>query len=279
MNIKDTLIHRMLAVPYVLHTTIRESSAPKAPTLLFIHGIGNSGEAWHDVIEKLPHTYRVVTIDLLGFGKSPRPSWGRYDAKRQARAVLATYFRYRLRGRIVVIGHSLGALVAVEIAKMYPLLVKALILCSPPFYKVANERRLLPTTDTMLREIYKLAQKRPESVIRIGQLAVQLGVVNKKFSLRDTDVPVYMNALESSIINQTSLEDAQNIHVRTRILYGRLDPVVIAKNLKALAKKNKNITVKAINASHEIHTRAYIAAVVQSIQETTDEHGLKAVSK
>lgn len=276
MNIKDTLIHKWLAVPYVLHVTIRQASNVNAstPTILFIHGIGNSGEAWQEVTDKLPREYSVVAIDLLGFGKSPRPTWGRYDAKRQARAVLVTYLRFRLKGRVIIVGHSLGALVAVEIAKLYPLLVKSLILCSPPFYKVTKEKRLIPSSDSMLREIYRLAKKHPEQFVRIGALGVRLGLVNKRFNLTDQEAPIYMNALESSIINQTSLVDAEKLQVPTIILHGRLDPVVIGRNLHELALKNKNVSVRTINASHEIRTKTYIDAVRRVIEETVNNKSL-----
>ena len=128
------LFHQYLGVPYRLN--IRELRKVKKPraTLLFIHGIGSSGAEWQEVIKHIPQDVSIVTIDLLGFGESPRPEWARYDASEQAKAVIATLLRNRVATRMVVVGHSLGALVAVEVARKYPLLVKSLVLCSPPFY-------------------------------------------------------------------------------------------------------------------------------------------------
>src|SRR5438094_99045 len=127
----SAIIHRWLRLPYTLH--VRYNKKPKKPhaTVLFIHGLGNTGDAWKEVIDKLPDDIRVISIDLLGFGQSPRPNWAVYNAKTQARSVLATFLKLRLRTPVYVVGHSLGALVGIEVAKRYPLLVKGLVLCSP----------------------------------------------------------------------------------------------------------------------------------------------------
>lgn len=266
MAIKDTLLHRLLKVPYTLHIhTDQRVKNPKA-TVLFIHGIGNSGAAWKEVTRKLPDDIRIISIDLLGFGESKRPSWAVYSVKTQARSVLATLLKLRITHPIIIVGHSLGALVAVEIAKRYPLLVHSLILCSPPFYKIDEEKRqLVPRSDDMLREMYKLAYKHPDQFLKISMIAARLGLVNKAFNLTTDNVSIYMNALESSIINQTSLEDATKLRLPTHIIYGRLDPVVVAKNLKFLESSNAHVTLSSVVASHEIKSPVFIRTTIQAI--------------
>src|SRR5688500_11433144 len=104
----DKVIHRWLGLPYTLHVRVDHRPKKARATVLFLHGIGNSGAAWNDVINKLPDDVRFVTIDLLGFGNSKQPVWATYDAKIQARAILATYLKLRIRGRVIIVGHSLG---------------------------------------------------------------------------------------------------------------------------------------------------------------------------
>jgi len=266
----DTLIHKWLRIPYSLH--VRYNQRPKKPqaTVILIHGIGNSGEAWAPVIKKLPDDIRVITIDLLGFGESPKPQWAVYSAKTQANSVLATYFRLRIRGPVIIVGHSLGALVAVEIAKRYPLLIKALILCSPPFYKLDDtERRLIPRTDMILRDMYNAALKYPEQFVRLSTLAVKYKLVSKTINLNNDNVDSYMAALEATIMNQTSLQDAKKLRLPIYILRGTLDPVVIGRNLKELAKANKHVKLKSVVASHEIYG-LFVPAVVKAIRETIE---------
>jgi len=222
------------------------------------------------VVDMLPKNYRIITIDLLGFGKSPQPAWATYDARRQARAVVATYLRLRIRGRVIIVGHSLGALVAVEIARRYPLLVKSLVLCSPPFYKVdEKKRRLLPGSDQIRQDMYRLAKKHPEQFIAISKLAVKLGLVNKSFNLTRDNADTYMNALEATIINQTSLQDATKLTLPIHIIYGRLDPIVVVKNLRYLAKTNKNVSLSAVIAAHEVKG-PFVKELVNTIPEAVD---------
>ncbi|MDN5274501.1 MAG: lipase 1-like protein [Candidatus Saccharibacteria bacterium] len=272
MAIRDTLVHRWFKVPYALHIHTDQHGKNSKATVLFIHGIGNSGAAWKEVTHRLPDHIRVISIDLLGFGDSKRPPWAVYSVKTQARSVLATLFKLRITHPIIIVGHSLGALVAVEIAKRYPLLVRSLILCSPPFYQIDEEkRRLIPRSDNALREIYMLAHKHPEQFLRISTLAARLGLVNKAFNLTTDNVSTYMNALESSIINQTSLKDAMKLALPIQIINGRLDPVVVGKNLRNLKKANANVSLASILASHEIKGPIYINAVISAVLSSLEK--------
>jgi len=263
----DRFLHKWLRVPYPLH--VRHNQRPKKArgTVLFIHGIGNTGEAWSAVTEQLPDDIRIITIDLLGFGGSQSPAWAVYDAKTQARSVLATLLKLRLTGPIIVVGHSLGALVAVEVAKRYPLLVKSLILCSPPFYQSDEVKTLLPNTDKLLRQLYSSVRAHPDQFVRLSSFAMKYNLINKSFSVTLDNIDTYMAALESMIINQTSLHDAQKLKVPIRIIKGTLDPFVVGKNLKRVARANDNIELKTILAGHEIRG-LFIPAVVKAIEET-----------
>lgn len=259
----DTLTHRWLKVPYTL--TVRHIKSPRRPkaTVLFIHGIGNTGEAWNEVIARLAPDIRVISIDLLGFGESPRPRWGIYNAKTQARSVLATYLKLRRLSPVIIVGHSLGSLVAIEMAKRYPLLVKSLILCSPPLYEGTTARF---RTDTMLRQLYRTAINRPDEFLKLSAVAMRYDLINKSFSVTNDNVDSYMAALESMIINQTSLDDARKLTVPTTIIRGTLDPFVVGKNLKKLAKANPRVSIRTVLAGHEVKGR-FVNAVVAALSE------------
>ncbi len=260
----DTLIHRWLKIPYTLNVRYNQRPKKAKVTLLFIHGIGNSGDSWNEVVEKMPANVRVVTIDLLGFGDSPMPKWAIYNAKTQARSVLATFFKLRITTPVVIVGHSLGALVAIEMAKRYPLLINSLILASPPLYNV--RKTVFPRSETMLLQMYKSAQKHPELYMRLTALGLKYGLINKTFNLTTENVDSYMAALGSMIINQTSLDDARSLKVPTTIIRGTLDPMVVSRNYTKLAKANPNIVVQSVLASHEVRGR-FVPAVVAAIDE------------
>ena len=246
----DKLIHRWLRIPYTLN--IRYLQRPRKPraTLLFIHGLGNTGDAWSDVIARMPADIRIISVDLLGFGESPSPSWAVYDAKTQAKSVLATLLKLRITSPLIVVGHSMGSLVAIEMAKRYPIIVRQLILCSPPLY--GDARKGLPRSDDILRQMYTVAEQNPARFVQLAAVAMKYELINKTFNVTDENVSSYMAALSAMIINQTSLRDAETLTVPTTIVHGTLDPFVVAKNLKKLHASNENITVKQIIAGHEV---------------------------
>ncbi len=250
----SSAVHRYLRIPYTLHSY--EFQSPKKPraTYIFIHGIGNTLHSWDDVVALMPTDVRIIGLDLLGFGESPKPAWAVYNAKTQARSVALTLLSLGLVQQPVIVGHSLGALIAVEIAKRYPLIPKRLVLCSPPFYKPESpEKGLLSlSADDALRSLYRVARRHPERLERMSPLAVKLGLANKALSITGDNVASYVAALEASIINQTSLEDARRLKLPIKVFIGVFDPVVIRKHLVVLAKENPNITLTTINAGHEV---------------------------
>ena len=262
----DVVIHRWLRVPYPLNVTTRLKTQKPRATVLFIHGIGNSSTSWDDVINALPHDINCISIDLLGFGNSPRPSWAQYDAKTQARSVMTTFLKLRRIGPVIVVGHSLGSLVGIEIAKRYPLLVSSLILCSPPLYQADSlTLRLMPNRDKLRKDVYRLAKKYPQRFVAISAIARKYNLTNKAFNLSRDNVNTYMNALEATIINQNSLEDASRLQQPITIIHGKLDPVVIPRNLKILTKRNPNTQIIDIIAAHEVRGR-FIPAILKTIE-------------
>lgn len=251
----DKTLHRWLRIPYTLHVT--EFLSPKRPkaTFILLHGIGNSAKAWEKLIPLLPKDIRVIGIDLLGFGKSPKPGWAKYDAKTQARSVGLTLLKLRLFQQPTLVGHSLGGLVSVEVAKRYPLLIKQLILCSPPFYKQTEAKRQLLKRDEILKDIYRRMKKYPQTLESLSPLIVKLKLTTDAFDITGGSSASYVEALESSIINQTSLADAAELKLPITVLYGTLDPVVIGSHIQKLAKQRPNVISKKIVTGHEMRGR------------------------
>lgn len=264
-----TFLHKYLRVPYQLHVhTDRKGVSPRA-TVLLLHGMGNSGASWDAIVKKLPHDIRVISIDLLGFGRSPSPRWMKYDVRIQAQSVARTLLRMNIKTPLIIVGHSMGSLTAIEIAKRYPLFIKSLILCSPPLYSDAEERELLPSQGTMLRRFYQLVLKNPQSIVQAVPLAVKLKIVGDAFDVTAKNVDIYLAALQSSIIHQTALPDVSRLHKPVHIIHGILDPVVIKKNLDQVVKNNDKATLLVIPAGHEM-LGAYIPAIVKAINKAVE---------
>jgi len=98
------------------------------PTLLLIHGFTASAYVWNAVAPSLADEgFRVVAVDLLGFGYSEKPSWFDYTIGSQARMVSRFMDRLGI-GRAGVVGSSYGGAVALTLALDYPERVEKLVL-------------------------------------------------------------------------------------------------------------------------------------------------------
>lgn len=264
----DTFVHKYLRVPYTLHVYRQSTITKPRATLVFLHGIGNSGRTWDEVAEKLPDDVNVIILDLLGFGDSPKPGWAVYDAPTQARAIAKTLISVLALRNVILVGHSMGALVAVEVAKRYPLLVRSLVLCSPPIYNVdpSDDRKLFVERDEQLRRLYEFVLKNPQNIVRMSSLAKKYNLLPDHLDVNAFNVDAYSSALRANILNQRTSHDIVQIKKPIHILYGLLDPFVIGENIRRLRSQSQYVSVERFMGGHEIYGK-YATRVVKAIQD------------
>ena len=97
--------------------------------VILVHGLGGAAENWVELAPKLARRHRVIVPDLPGHGGS-EPARGATNLGPYADAVLAAAAAEGIE-RAVVVGHSLGGVVALRLALSRPALVRGLVLCSP----------------------------------------------------------------------------------------------------------------------------------------------------
>lgn len=88
-----------------------ESDANDRPALLLVHGFGASTDHWRHNIPVLGRTHSVHAIDLLGFGRSAKPTELQYGGALW-RDQLVAYVRDRIGRPTVIVGNSLGGFAA-----------------------------------------------------------------------------------------------------------------------------------------------------------------------
>lgn len=270
----DSIIHRWLKIPYTLHTSdsVRHSSA--RITVVLIHGLGSSEKMWQQTISRLANqsSVRIIAIDLLGFGQSPKPSWQTYSAETHARALHATLKKHRVRTPVILVGHSLGSLIAVHYAARYKASITSLILCSPPLYRPARLNvpgsLSLPQIDDLYRKFYRHARSRQDLARKLALIIKQARLIDPNFTITDETLPAIASSLELSIENQTTLRDIVTLAIPVTLVYGQFDPFVVKRNLIMLAKNHVNISVESVMAGHDIiGSMSYVNRVVLLIQQ------------
>lgn len=109
-----------------LAVRIHDAPSSAAPGLLLHHGLASSQRIWDLMIPRLVRRFRVVTFDARGHGLSAKPTSG-FGFDRVVEDALAVARAARLR-RPVVVGHSWGASVALELAARHPRAVSGAVL-------------------------------------------------------------------------------------------------------------------------------------------------------
>ncbi len=110
-----------------------------APTLL-LHGILGSNRYWGAAFDRLAADGLLLAPDLLGFGASPRPASG-YAPDQHGGALIASLDELQVREPVLVVGHSLGALLAIWMARNYPERVRGVVAFAPPLFRDPRHAR------------------------------------------------------------------------------------------------------------------------------------------
>jgi len=106
----------------------QEAGDEHAPAMVLIHGFASSTLVWSKVFLKLAASgYRVIALDMLGYGYSAKPRNGEYTIPGQAK-LLTRLLDHLGIPRAILVGSSYGGAVAATCALDYPERVEKLIL-------------------------------------------------------------------------------------------------------------------------------------------------------
>jgi pimeloyl-ACP methyl ester carboxylesterase len=98
----------------------------KGKNVLCVHGISGSCRCWDNLAEALSPQHQVLAMDLRGRGLSEKPASG-YSVSYHCRDIHAL-LKHENIDQVVILGHSLGALIGLEFAAKFPEAVERLIL-------------------------------------------------------------------------------------------------------------------------------------------------------
>jgi pimeloyl-ACP methyl ester carboxylesterase len=137
-------------------------SAGRGETVLCLHGLGGTKASFLPTAATLARSYRVVAIDLPGFGESDKPIGAPYNSGWFARLAFETLDAIGVE-RAHLVGNSMGGRVAIEAGLMDRDRVGGLVLLSPALAWL-RERRWTSVVRALRPEL-GLLQLAPRSVV------------------------------------------------------------------------------------------------------------------
>lgn len=227
--------------PIRLHTGYDNKLKHPRLTVIFLHGISANSDTWRVTCRQFNNDLalkdvRLVALDLLGFGKSLQADWLDYVYLDYENALNRTLKKLRIRTPVILIGHSMGSLIAADYATNFTpnVELKKLILVSPPVL-MADEVAKLP--DKVYAKSYSALH---DIAIDVPAAEVVARLVQRFSSFRSNYIKTaaFAKSMEEIILNPKNYHTYTKIHIPATIIHGYFDPLVMGSNLRRAAKAN-----------------------------------------
>ena len=224
-------------------------AAPNGRTVVLLHGKNFCAATWESAITALTQAgYRVVAPDQIGFCKSDKPQRYQYSFDQLAANTHALLEHLGI-DRAVIVGHSMGGMLATRYALQYPPATQHLLLVNPigledwkasgvPWRSIDAwyARELKTSFDTIRdyqRTVYYGGEWKPEYERWVRMLGGM-------YAGDGRDAVAWSQALTSDMVfNQPVVHEFPRVAVPTTLFIGQKDRTAIGKDLASpeLAKR------------------------------------------
>lgn len=237
---------------------LRAARAGQGPTVVLLHGFGESLLSWRAAFDRLAAGADVIALDLPGFGLSDKPATG-YGNERMAAAVIGALDAMGVQ-RAVIVGHSMGGAVAVTLALQAPQRVTALVLVSPAVsaasWGVRPPGSEGLTDDWMRRAIARYERLRPR--FTAPHDPNWLREDSAALAYTPADDPAYDVALQSVLrefdFDYLTPERAVRLTAPTLVIWGEFDQVIPrtigARIVESVASARLVIVPRSLHRPH-----------------------------
>jgi len=227
-------------------------------SVLLVHGIGQAGARdWRETVGWLQESFHVVAVDLPGFGASDKPN-ALYSPGNYARVLKHVTGRFLPRP-FALVGHSMGAVVALCYAATYPRDVERLVVIDAPGvlqrFSVTSQflahlgMEFVPPWLDPLEQLLTLARR---LLAPLERLRFDPQVILESPQLRESLLagdPVKIAGL--AVVNENLSAVVPNVKAETLILWGGDDTLVPLRTGRVLAMKLPRAQLEVIaDAGH-----------------------------
>ena len=227
---------------------LRDTGPRDAPAVILLHGFGGSLDTWEPWAQSLSPRFRVVRIDLPGFGLTGADPTGDYTDAR-AITLLAGLMDQLTIDRASVIGNSLGGRIAWAFAAARPDRVTRLVLISPDgFASPGFEYGKAPEIPMMMQALPYVA---PRSMLKANLAAAYARpeALEEATLTRYRDMMIAPDVRRAMLerMGQTVLRDPAPILARittpTLLLWGEKDGMIPIANAQDYLRYLPNATL------------------------------------
>ena len=248
----------------------KETGPQAAPALLLMHGFGSSLQAWDDWSLKLEQKYRVIRLDLPGFGLTGASPANDYSEEKDL--AILTHFADKLGlEKFSIIGHSMGGKMAWTLAATQPERVQALVLMAPDGFPEAKDFGTKPYEVPAVMGLIKyflpkyLVRKSIEPAFAEAD-ALSDAQVNRYYDmLRAPGVRAAILERSNQTIYTDPVPRLKAIKAPTLLIWGEQDQMIPSTNAKSYANVLSNSTT------------VLVPKLGHLLQEEQPEKGLTAV--
>lgn len=191
--------------------------AGSGPAILFLHGLSMSRDTWARFVPELEERFRVVRLDQRGHGESAHA--GEYILDNYIGDAVA-FLEEVVREPCLLVGHSLGGVVAHGVAQLHSDLVRGVLLEDPPLYvadRMASEGEASPVAAffPMMQQLCRDMQSRGAPVSEYETMLAAVPSMNGSGTMAEAI-------------------GAEGVHVMAEA-FSRLDPEVLTPAINGTA--------------------------------------------